>query len=237
MRTLVAVHGAWSAGWAWRKMKPLLREYDLELIAPTLTGLGERAHLLAPSVGLETHVQDITAMLEMEELSGVVLLGHSYGGMVVTGVADRVPERIRQLIYLDAFVPENGQCVFDLLPPQIAGSMRARVTNDGEGWMIQPNPLPPDTSEEDRAWILPRRGPQSLATHEEKLCLRSGQAPSYPRAYIYCLRAGSGDVFGPTAACIRSQKEWTYREIDASHSPHVTAPAALAVLLLALCPP
>lgn len=234
LRTLVAVHGAWSAGWAWHKMKPLLRARGVELIAPTLTGLGERAHLLNPSVGLETHIRDITALLVMEDLNDVILLGHSYGGMVVTGVADRVPERIIRLIYLDAFVPEDGQCVFDLLPPQIAESMRARVTSEGEGWKILPNSLPPDTSEQDRVWIVSRRGPQPLATHEEKLHLRSVSPPSCTRAYIYCLRVGLGDVFGPVAARIRLREGWTYRQIDASHSPHVTAPERLTEVLLSV---
>jgi pimeloyl-ACP methyl ester carboxylesterase len=215
-------------------MKPLLRNGGVELIAPTLTGLGERAHLLHQGIGLETHIRDVTNMLVMEDLRDVILLGHSYGGMVVSGVADRVPERITQLIYLDAFVPEDGQCVFDLLPPHVAKAMRAKVESEGEGWKISPNPLPPDTSEQDRLWIVPRRGPQPLATHEEKLHLGSDRPSSCPHVYIYCLRSGPGDVFGPVAARIRSSERWIYRQIDASHSPHVTAPERLADVLLSV---
>ena len=115
MATFVVAHGAWSAGWAWKKMRPLLRDKGHELFTPTYTGVGERAHLATPEVGLETHIQDILAVLEAEDLSGIVLVGHSYGGMVATGVADRAASRIAQLIYLDAFVPRSGQSLFDLL--------------------------------------------------------------------------------------------------------------------------
>ena len=114
MAMFVVAHGAWSAAWAWKKMRPLLRAAGHELWTPTYTGLGERAHLASPAVDLDTHIKDIIGVLEMEDLRDVVLIGHSYGGMVATGVADRARERIAQLIYLDAFVPKDGQSLFDL---------------------------------------------------------------------------------------------------------------------------
>jgi len=129
--------------------------------APTYTGLGERAHLARPENDLETHIQDVLGVLKCEELRNVVLIGHSYGGMVATGVADRAAERVAQVIYLDAFVPEDGQSLFDLVP----GEHRQRQLESvkaGDGWRVAPNPVPPDTSEEDAAWVTKFRMPQSV---------------------------------------------------------------------------
>jgi pimeloyl-ACP methyl ester carboxylesterase len=116
MATFLVAHGAWQAGWAWKKMRPRLRDRGHELITPTYTGLGERAHLARPEVDLETHIADVLGALHYEDLRGVILLGHSYGGMVATGVADRAPDRLAQLVYLDAFVPRSGQALVDLTP-------------------------------------------------------------------------------------------------------------------------
>ena len=117
MATFLVCHGAWLAGWAWKKVRPLLRAAGHEVFTPTYTGLGERAHHASPAVDLEMHIADALAVIEFEALEDITLVGHSYGGMVATGVADRVPERIRQLVYLDAFVPGHGQSLLDLLPP------------------------------------------------------------------------------------------------------------------------
>lgn len=117
MATFLICHGAWSAGWAWKKVRPLLRAAGHEVFTPTYTGLGERAHHASPAVDLEMHIADALAVIEFEALEDITLVGHSYGGMVATGVADRAPERIRQLVYLDAFVPGHGQSLLDLLPP------------------------------------------------------------------------------------------------------------------------
>src|SRR3977135_2927010 len=112
--TFLVCHGAWSAGWAWKKMHPLMATRGHRLVTPTYTGLGERAHLAHPSIDLETHVQDILNVISYEDLRDIVLIGHSYGGMVATGVADRARDRVAQLVYLDAFVPREGQSLFDL---------------------------------------------------------------------------------------------------------------------------
>src|SRR3954447_11262141 len=134
MATIVVAHGAWSAGWAWKKMRPLLRASGHELFTPTYTGLGERSHLATPDVGLSTHIQDIVNVIEFEDVRDVVLCGHSYGGMVATGVADRLSERIAQVIYLDAFVPRDGQCLADLVPQRDQDERREQtVAGDGGG--------------------------------------------------------------------------------------------------------
>ena len=227
--TFLVAHGAWSAGWAWKKMHPLMNAAGHQLITPTYTGLGEREHLASPSNDLETHIQDVLAVIKYEDLRDVVLIGHSYGGMVATGVADRADNRIAQLVYLDAFVPRNGQALVDLLSPEGRHRMQERV-KAGDGWRVPPNPTPPDTSEADVKWISERRLPQSLKTFEMPLRLRGGDV-TLPRSYIYCKRIGAVDGFRQFAERAKSEPGWRYYEIDASHSPHVTAPDALATLL------
>ena len=117
MANFVLVHGAWIGGWCWRPNAQALRRAGHEVFTPTLTGLGERSHLMNPSINLDTHITDVVNVIKYEELSDVILVGHSYGGMVVTGVADKLPEKIASLVYLDAFVPENGQSLAELAPP------------------------------------------------------------------------------------------------------------------------
>jgi len=227
-KTILVAHGAWSAGWVWKKMHPLMTAAGHRLITPTQTGLGEREHLATPTVDLNTHIEDLLGVIKHEELNNFVLIGHSYGGMVATGVADRVPERISQLIYLDAFVPRDGQSLLDLQGPNAAKAMRERV-KAGDGWRVEPNPPPPDTPPDDLKWIQAHRMPHPFKCFETPVRLKNGDA-KMPHAYIYALRKTPADTFKAFADRAK-QERWDYREIDASHSPHVTAPEALAALL------
>jgi pimeloyl-ACP methyl ester carboxylesterase len=140
MATIVLAHGAWSAAWAWKKMRPLFKAAGHEFFSATYTGLGERAHLAHPDIDLDTHIRDVTAVLEFEDLGDVTLLGHSYGGMVATGVADRMPARIARVVYIDAFAPQDGQNLFDPVGPKAEANMRAGALKDGEGWKLPINP-------------------------------------------------------------------------------------------------
>ena len=230
MATFLVAHGAWSSGWAWKKMRPLLRERGHELFTPSYTGLGERAHLATPDVGLETHIQDILNVLFYEDLSDVVLIGHSYGGMVATGVADRAPERLRRLVYLDALVPRDGPAPFDLLPADARARMEQGAWTEGEGWRIPPIPAPVDTSEEDLAWIAPRRMMHPHKAFEERIRL-TGAIERVPRTYVYALRATPADTFRQFAERAKGEAGWRYEELDTTHNPHITAPARLADLL------
>lgn len=225
MATFLICHGAWSAGWAWKKMRPLLRAAGHEVFTPTYTGLGERAHLSSPMVGLDTHIADMIGVIEYEDLRDFILVGHSYGGMVATGVADRVPDRVRHLVYLDAFVPEDGQSLDDLR----GGNPVAGV----EGWLVPPMPPAPDTAPEDLAWTGPRRRHHPARCFTEKLRL-TGAVEALRRTYIYCAKKAPGDVFVQFRDRLRNDPHWGYVEMDASHSPNVTAPDALAALLNAL---
>jgi pimeloyl-ACP methyl ester carboxylesterase len=226
----VVAHGAWSSAWAWKKMRPLLRAAGHELWTPSYTGLGERAHLANAMVDLDTHIADVIGVLDMEDLRDIVLIGHSYGGMVATGVMDRARDRLAQVVYLDAFVPRDGQCLFDLQPAEVRDRMRELARASGDGWRLPPNPMPPDTPEADVAWAASRRLPQPLKTFETPLRL-TGRAPPPPCSYIYCKRIGPTDVFRQFAERARSESGWRHFEIDASHNPHITAPQALLALL------
>ena len=230
MATILVAHGAWSAGWAWKKMRPLMRQRGHDLHTPTYTGIGERSHLANPEIELDTHITDVLNVLELEDLRDVVLIGHSYGGMVATGVADRAAGRLSQLVYLDAFVPRDGQSLLDLLPPDTASRMREVVKTTGDGWRVPPNPMPPDTPEADLAWAMPRRVMQPVKTFEERLRL-TGAVEGLPRTYIYCTKTPPGDVFGQFARRAKSERGWRHFEIDSSHNPHITIPESFAALL------
>ena len=227
-KTFLVCHGAWSAGWAWKKMHPLMAAAGHRLVTPTYTGLVERAHLANPSIDLETHIQDVLNAIKYEDLRDIVLVGHSYGGMVATGVADRARDRVKQLIYIDAFVPKEGQSLLDLYEVD-----RARVqelARSGDGWRVPPNPTPPDTAPADVEWLTARRVDMPIKCFETRLKLTGGPL-TMPRSYIYATRITPADTFGPFARMTKGDPAWRYFEIDASHSPNVTAPEALMALL------
>lgn len=208
-------------------MRPLMKAAGHDFFAPTYTGLGERAHLASPNNDLDTHIKDVLGVLKFEDLRNVVLLGHSYGGMVATGVADQAAERVAQLIYLDAFVPEDGQALADFWS-EAERQRRMEGVRAGGGWRVEPNPIPPDTSAEDAAWIAKFRMPQSLRCFEQPLRLRS--KPTLPPTYIQCMRYADRGPFGQFAARARAEG-WPTYELDASHSPNVTSPGALMEVL------
>jgi pimeloyl-ACP methyl ester carboxylesterase len=227
-KTFLVCHGAWSAGWAWKKMHPLMRAAGHRLVTPTYTGLGERDHLANPSIDLETHIQDVLNVIKYEDLRDIALIGHSYGGMVATGVADRARDRIAQLIYIDAFVPRHGQSLLDLNEP--ARQRMLDAVKAGDGWRLSPNPPPPDTPPADVEWLTARRVDQPFKCFEMPLRLHGGEL-TLPRNYVYAKRATPADTFGPFAERAKSEAGWRYFEIDASHAPNVTAPETLFELL------
>src|SRR5271169_3632673 len=192
-KTFLVCHGAWGGGWSWKKMHPLMQAAGHRLLTPTYTGLGEREHLATPSVDLETHIQDILNVIRYEDLRDIVLLGHSYGGMVATGVADRARDRVAQLIYIDAFVPEKGQCLLDLLPESERQRM-LQLAKSGDGWRVPPNPTPPDTPPADVEWLTPRRVDMPIKCFEGPLKLHGGELKLL-RSYIYATRVSPVDAF------------------------------------------
>ena len=226
MATFVIVHGAWSGAHAWRWVRPLLREAGHEVVTPSLTGLGERAHLATPETNLDAHITDVAAVLHYEDLHDVVLVGHSYGGMVITGVADRSPERIGHLVYLDAFVPREGESMLDLLPDHRAGYEESARTR-GDGWRVPPplpDPLPPGLPPEE-VWSVARMVPHPLAAMTQPLHLEH-EPPDLPRTYLLCTEGKETER--PDVARVRTDPAWRLIELDVGHTAHVAAPEQLS---------
>ena len=239
MATFVLVHGAWHGGWCWQKVVPLLEAAGHEVYAPTLTGLGERASELSPDVGLGTHIQDVVGLLVEKDLRGVILVGHSYGAMVITGVVDAVPERIAHLVYLDTFVPRDGEAMVDVSP--LAVHLILRMQTRPDGWRVDSRGTYGVTTEPDRSWLLSKVTPQSLKTFEEPLHLKNPAIVSAtPRTHIECIGGGPFSEFvqrvvahllaprslPPTVA------GWRLRRLHTGHDAMITMPEGLADLLL-----
>jgi pimeloyl-ACP methyl ester carboxylesterase len=234
MATFVIVHGAWSGAHAWRWVRPLLRESGHEVFTPSLTGLGERAHLARPDVDLDTHIDDVAAVLTFEDLREVILVGHSYGGPVITGAADRVPDRVAQLVYLDADVARHGESEMDLLPADERLAYQQSSRLQGDGWRIPPpipNPLPAGL-DPDVHWAMSRMVPQPLGTFTQPLRL-DNPSPQHRRTYVLHTEGKDGEP-PHYVQRIRADPDWRFQELAAGHAAHVTAPRQVAVLLSTL---
>ena len=239
MATFVIVHGAWSGGHAWRWLRPLLQAAGHEVFTPALTGLGERSHLANAQIDLDTHVLDVVGVLEYEDLLQVVLVGHSYGGVVITGVADRVPERLAQLVYLDAEVPMDGQSEFDLLPPEERAVYQESARSKGQGCRILP-PVPeplPDDLDANLRWVMSRMVPQPVATFAQPLRLTNPAGLGVSHTYVLCTEGKEGQEVPSYVQRAQADPSWRFVELAAGHGAHVTAPQTLADLLVGLVQP
>jgi len=232
MATYVLVHGAWHGSWCWKRVRKALQAAGHEVFTPTLTGVGERSHLISPGVNLSTHVADVVNLIRWEELSDVILCGHSYGGCVISGAADRIPDRIRALVYLDAFVLEDGECLFDLVSPEQVQGMREQAQSAGEGWKAAPIPAEVfQVNPHDSAWVNTQCTPQPLATFEERIQLTGalGRIPDVTHILATGFREGS-----PFPACHERAKAkgWKTRAIACGHDVMLDLPEELTALLL-----
>ena len=221
MATFVVVHGAWGGAWSWNKfVVPKLRAKGHDVFPVTLTGLGERSHLANADVDLETHIQDVVNVLHYEDLRDVILVGHSYGGNVITGVADRCPERLRQLVYLDAATPTDGTSSADATGRREELERRLR---EGE-WTTPPADVPPDQPAEITEWAKPRRVGHPIKTQLQPLKLTRGET-TLPRAYVYCtVGKEAGSHQAQRAERVKNDPRWTYVELNTGHNLHYTAP-------------
>jgi pimeloyl-ACP methyl ester carboxylesterase len=229
MATFVLVHGAWSGGLIWRGIARALRRTGHEVYTPTLTGLGERRHLLNREIDLNTHIQDILGVIDYEDLSGLVLVGHSYGGMVVTGVADALPERVGSLVYLDAFVPENGQSLLSIVP---AGMPRP-PTAVGEDWLAAPISVEAfgEPSAEVREFAARKRTPQPTACFTQPVKLTGGIDRIRRRTYIYC-NDPAPTAFTPFYESRKNKPGWIAHTLPCTHFAQMDMPEELTTLLL-----
>lgn len=221
MATYVFVAGGGWGGFIWRDVATRLREQGHDVFTPTLTGVGERVHLASPQIDLDTHVQDILGVLEYEDLHKVILVGQSYGGLVITGVAERVPERLAQLVYLDGLIPQDGQSGWDVTDPALRARIEQRVRARGDGWRLLP---PPDA-------------PARITAHPFKpltqpLVMKNPAAARLPHTFVYCTQTQAGRLTLDTIAARVRAEGWRYYEVEADHMAMVTAPKAVADILL-----
>ena len=220
----VIVHGAWGGSWAFGKVDSLMAEQQCLVYRPSLTGLGERVHLASPEVNLTTHITDVVNAILFENLTDIVLVGHSYGGMVISGVADRIPERIRKLVYLDAMVPNDGESVMSIMDPKGEGMSR----------MIQGDYIVP-------AWVKadqkpPKDVPHPLKTFTQQISLKNEKTRSIPAAYILTVDPGKKaeeDNFAASAARAKA-RGYEMHEMSADHNPQWSAVDELVKLLVRL---
>ena len=234
MATFVIVHGAWGGAWSWNKfVVPMLREVGQTVFPVTLTGLGDRTHLSSPEVSLDTHIQDVVNVLFYEDLTDVILVGHSYGGNVITGVADRVPERLQQLVYLDAATPSDGQSMAD----SAAGrreQLERQARESGDGWKVAPGDAPPDQSPQITEWARPRRSPMPIKTMTTPVRLTRGET-TLPRAFVYCtIGKEPGTPQVARAERVKNDPRWRYFELNTGHNLHYSAPQETVGILLEL---
>lgn len=233
-KTYVLLHGAWHGGWCWKRVEEPLRAAGHRVFTPTQTGVGERSHLLSKNVTLDTFVTDLVNVLEWNDLNDVVLVGHSFGGIGITGAAARVPQRIRHLVYLDSLILQDGQSPFSVIPPEVAAARR-KLAQEFSGGLSMPVPDPKAfgvTDPQDTAWLKAKCTPHPLSTYEDVFKLKGPVGNGLPATYI----AVKPD-YAPLAASrafAKGQSGWRYLEIDAGHDAMVTSPRALTEILLSV---
>ena len=231
MATFVLVHGAWSGAHGFRLVRPLLRDAGHDVFTPSLTGIGERAHLTSPQVDLTTHVRDVVNAVLYEDLQDIVLLGFSYGGCVVTGALAHIGDRVRHLVYLDAFVPDDGESLFDVIGRGAPGPMVV-----GEDWLVSSPPRELDDPAE-AAFTTARRTPQPVGCFTEPVRLgRPLEEHAFSRTYIKATAdapdAPGGQAFWAAAERAKASSAWRYREVATNHMVASNRPRELVDLLL-----
>ena len=231
MSTYVLVHGAWGGSWCWKGIRRALQARGHEVYTPTLTGVGERSHLLSPQVDLHTHISDVVNLIRWEDLSDIVLCGHSYGGCVVTGAADRVADRISALVYVDAFVPDNGRSLHDTLPAEQRDAQVRGALTSGDGWRVPPIPAEIfNVNLRDRDWVNRQRTPQSLATFQQPLQLTG--AIERIKSITYILATGWEHSPFPQFYEKAKAKGWATLTMDCGHDVMLDKPEELLQVLL-----
>lgn len=236
MANFVLVHGAFFGAWCWKRVVPRLRSRAHDVYAVTLTGLGERSHLLTPEVSLHTHVDDVVNLLKFQDLRDVVLVGHSYAGMVIGCASHRVPERIAQLVYLDALVPEHGKSFSDLQVERFREVFKELTRVRGEGWKIPA--LDPSseslgvTDANDVEWLRSKLTPHPFRTFTEPAILGNTDADRIPRTFIFCTGNPSDGSLPRIAKQIKESADWRYMELAAPHAAMITAPEILSERLV-----
>ncbi len=232
MATYVLVHGAWHGSWCWKRVRKALQAAGHDVFTPTLTGVGERSHLNSAGINLSTHVADVANLMQWEELSDVILCGHSYGGCVISGAADRVPDRIRALVYFDAFVLEDGEALIDLLPAEQVQRMRQGAQSTGDGWKVAPIPAEAfNVNPRDATWVNRQCTPQALAAFEEHIKLTNAFGRIKDVTHILATGYTQGSPF-PACHERAKKKGWKTRTMASGHDVMLDLPDELTAFLL-----
>ncbi len=232
--TYVLVHGAWHGGWCWQAVAQQLTDAHYRVYAPTLTGLGERKHLIEPSVDIDTHIQDIVNLIEMEDLHNVYLVGHSYAGAVIAGVADRIPSRLHKLIFLDAMIIEDGQSPISLQPKAVQ-EIQLKNIQRKENFTPFDVALFGVTAPGMVSWVKERLSAQPFGTFAQRLHLKNKYGNGLPLVYIACTDPQL-PIMKEMSEKVRADHtlNWHYREITTGHDAMLTAPTKLADMLVTL---
>lgn len=225
----VLVHGAWHGGWCYDLVARQLRSEGHEVYTPTLTGLGERSHLLDDRTDLKTHIQDVLNVIEWQDLDRIILCGHSYGGMVVTGVADAVPEKIANLVYLDAYVPKDGESIWDYMSEERHQVFRRDSEPFNGRAVAAPPPGHFGVDPRNQAWVEARMTPQPMLTLTQPIRLTGGYGPARPRVYVYATGPSSMQGFYPE---LNDNPDWDVRIMHCGHDQMVDAPDEVAEILV-----
>jgi pimeloyl-ACP methyl ester carboxylesterase len=232
--TFVLIHGAWHGGWCWRFVVEQLVARGHRVFAPTLTGQGERKHLLGAVTSLDVAITDVENLIDAEELDDVVLVGHSYGGLVASGVADRKADALRALVFLDSLLVENGEAAFDVLPPAVVADRLAAVDASGQTLaMPVPEGLAGTGIPGDHPlapWVRRRLTPHPLATYRTPLVLRHPLGNGLPCTYVHCANP-SYDTLAPVRERVRQKPGWGWEAFDSGHDAMVLDPDLLVALL------
>jgi pimeloyl-ACP methyl ester carboxylesterase len=232
-QVFVLVHGAWHGSWCWRRVAEALRDAGHVVVTPTLTGLGERTHLFQPGLTIEHFATDVANVIEAEELEQVTLVGHSFAGGPISVVADRKPESLKHLIYLDAVVLENGQSAFSKLPAAVV-AQRIKLAQETSGGQTIPPPPPAAfgvTEAHDEAWLRRRLTPQPLSSYQEPIRLSHPLGNGIRKTYIACTDPAYEPMV-PTHEWVRRQNGWQYLEFASGHDAMVLRPEALTEILV-----
>lgn len=239
MTTYLLVHGAWHTGECWTRVTPLLEAAGHRVLAPTLTGYGDTVHLAGPEVGLDTHVADVTGLIRAEDLTDVVLVGHSYAGLVISSVANELPDRVARLVYLDAMVPEDGESAADVLP--VTQGLIDLALASERGWRVPPMPeLPPPaglfgvTDPDDIAWLRTMLSDQPVRCLQQPVRLDNPATRAIPRTHIHCTVKPEGFARRPVPAVQPNGTPAEVWELPTGHDCMITTPVELSELLLKL---
>lgn len=230
-RIFVLVHGAWHGGWCWRRVSDRLDRLGHKVYAPSLTGLGDRSHLISSRINVTTHITDIVNLIRFEDLKDIVLVGHSYAGFVISGVAERELSKIRSIVFLDAFVPQNGQSIYSLSSQRLRDTVETAIRQGQVG-------MPPagaayfKVNEKDRAWVDAKCTPQPVGTYGEPIAITGARERIARKTYIRTI-GWNAPGFDAVVTRLRNDPSWRVQEMPCGHEAMIDMPERLTELLVA----